>query len=513
MSRVRNATEFLRLIRRARDDYQTFYQGQVEEIRSQFARNPSGQAPSEVDESLEAHMRVYFVNAFLNALNWRLELSPRDGLPNLVPEAPISSSGAGSRRFLDYLGMEVGEGKPLLVVETKRPSSRLPKRRRAAVSQTQEKVSEVVCAGLGGADLGQEWKEWLETLVDYVRSVRDQSGHVLQRVVLTNGRWFILFIDPADSFLESGSRSPENVLVYEERNDGGPDEIVERYDELFGLLEHQRVLGRTPPLNVGEIAFHLRPEFVDRVMHGLHLKYIEQDGLYSVSPVIQVSPVIFLRSRFGTWLHVESRRVDSIPHSAEQLPDHLSRVKQIATELLADINHRLGTTLVSAALESHYADEDAFEALRGVSRVRHSESSRRSPEFLVVTGDNTHYLLQEPTVTDCPHHNWVASKTWGCEFGLAPLQARSTDHPRAFFISRELHHCAHRDVAAAKASQITPENRVRCGPRSGRDFEAFCEIWHFEEHLCCRVCAFEKVCTKAQVFALPCRRRTNGIKS
>jgi hypothetical protein len=34
----------------------------------------------------------------------------------------------------------------------------------------------------------------------------------------------------------------------------------------------------------------------------------------------------------------------------------------------------------------------------------------------------------------------------------------------------------------------------------------FCEIWKFEEHLCCRTCAFEEVCTKAEVFSgLPCK--------
>jgi hypothetical protein len=34
----------------------------------------------------------------------------------------------------------------------------------------------------------------------------------------------------------------------------------------------------------------------------------------------------------------------------------------------------------------------------------------------------------------------------------------------------------------------------------------FCEIFSFEEYLCCRVCAFEEVCTKAPAFRLPCER-------
>jgi hypothetical protein len=83
---------------------------------------------------------------------------------------------------------------------------------------------------------------------------------------------------------------------------------------------------------------------------------------------------------------------------------------------------------------------------------------------------------------------------------------RNLTDSRAFSISGESHHCAHRDVADAKSSQITPKNRDRFGPRSGDDFTAFCELWRFERHLCCRTCILEDVCTSADVFALPCQR-------
>lgn len=503
MSRVRNATEFLRRIRYARQDYLSIYQGQIDEIRARHTENPLRQVQRDVDELLEAHVRIYFVNSFLNALNWRLERSPQDGLPNLMPEAPIASSGEGTIRFLDYLGTESGGGIPLMTVETKRPSSRLPR------GQTSVAIAAAVCKGLAGASLGKEWNEWLGTLRDYVRSVRDQCGHAPRRVLLTNGRWLIIFTYPADSFLESGSISPANVKVYREGNDGQPDEMEEKYEEIFGLLEHQRILGRIPPLTAGEVGFHLRPELIDRVMHGLRLKYIEDQRLYSVSPMIHVSPVMFLRSRLGTWLLVESRIEEPIPHSAEELSDHLNRIEQVATRLLADINRRLEAAFTCSSLESHYADEESFETLKLLTGSRFSDSSRPSSESFVVTGANTHFLLKDPTVTDCPHHNWANCRRDGVEMGTAPLQIRST-HPRAFFLSGEPHHCAHRDVAAAKASQITPENRELCGLRTGRNFEAFCEIWHFEEQLCCRICAFEEVCTKAQVFTLPCRQPTDG---
>jgi len=76
--------------------------------------------------------------------------------------------------------------------------------------------------------------------------------------------------------------------------------------------------------------------------------------------------------------------------------------------------------------------------------------------------------------------------------------------PRSFFISTEPNHCAHRDAASAKAAMITETNRTRCGARSGRNGQAFCEIWAFEQYLCCRTCVFEDACMRAALLRLPC---------
>lgn len=127
MSRVRNSYEFLRRLRGISGAYDQLFRPRIDKIRNQFSRTPLGAVPPDVDESLEAHSRAYFVNGFLAALNWRLDVTPEDGLPNLIPEAPVSSSETGRRRFLDYLGFERGTTRPLLVVETKRPSAPLPR--------------------------------------------------------------------------------------------------------------------------------------------------------------------------------------------------------------------------------------------------------------------------------------------------------------------------------------------------------------------------------------------------
>jgi hypothetical protein len=130
-------------------------------------------------------------------------------------------------------------------------------------------------------------------------------------------------------------------------------------------------------------------------------------------------------------------------------------------------------------------------------------AERAADQFVLFLGHDRHFLKAEPSVPNCPFHNWTDARARAVEWGSANL-ARST-RPRSFFMSGEIHHCAHRAVAGTKASPIGPTNRDRCGPRSGNDGQAFCEIFRFEVSLCCRTCAFEQVCSKAAVFHLPCR--------
>jgi hypothetical protein len=118
-----------------------------------------------------------------------LDAGGEDGLPSLIPEAQIRSSQSDNTRFLDYLGSNGGTDDPLLIVETKRPNSLLPKRKVVAGkgdvhSVADEPMASVLCDGLKGVGLTGNWNKWLETLRDYVNSVFDQSNHVPRRVVI-----------------------------------------------------------------------------------------------------------------------------------------------------------------------------------------------------------------------------------------------------------------------------------------------------------------------------------------
>ena len=114
---------------------------------------------------------------------------------------PIRSTKRGTVRFLDYLGLERQDDKPLLIVETKRPSEALPCLRITEPGDELMSAAEVLCDGLRGSRLLGDWNEWLDTLSDYVRSLHEKSGHYPRRVMLTNGEWLIIFRDVVTTIL------------------------------------------------------------------------------------------------------------------------------------------------------------------------------------------------------------------------------------------------------------------------------------------------------------------------
>jgi len=235
-------------------------------------------------------------------------------------------------------------------------------------------------------------------------------------------------------------------------------------------------------------------------MHGIHLQYSELPRVFESFPSIIVAPVIFLRSRYGSWLCVEAPPHDYVvPQSGDELAIHLREFKDVAEALLREVNQRLAMNLAPSAIASHYEDNDSFEGLRGVVETGRGR-------YLIATGDKTHYLMSAPSVQNCDFHDWAKSHMQGVAAGPSPIM-RPTITPRSFFTSGAHHHCSHRDVSAAKSNPITAANRERCGLRSGNNGSAFCEIWRFDNHLCCRTCVFEDVCTKAEAFQLPCHRQ------
>ena len=506
MSRIRNGDEFRTAFQRARADYDRIFKPQLDRVRALYDPLPAARRPPNIDESLEHHARCYVINALLAGLNWRLNFKLEDDLPNLLPEAGVRSQITGRRRFLDYLGIEHRTNRPLLLVEAKRPSAVLPvlltlpdipssrpgpSSVRGAIAVT-DTDSVVISRGLAGESLGGDWPDWLSDLRGYVRSVRVATGQAPKRVVITNGHWMVLFLRPDEAFVEQGPCDPRSIVVFRT-----PDEILESSAYLFTELEHQRVLGEAPTLRPVELPFYVESRQILEAMHGLRVRYEAAQAIYQREPMIHVAPVVFLHTDFGAWLRVESAAQFPIPHEPDHLVDHLEAVRERARALLAEIADTLRIELRPQPIEGHFANTDSFEAQKAVIKLL-------DDEYWIVTGEKTHYLVAEPTVPDCLYHDFANSQRLGVPAMPGPVLQRSVE-PRSFFYSPETHHCSHSTVALAKSQMITPENRGRCGTRSSQNGEAFCEIWSFEQRLCCRTCVFESVCTKAQTFRLPCQ--------
>lgn len=486
---IANADDFRAAFSSAHVQYEVTFRPQLRQLEEALA-DGTLKRTALIDESREIHAREYIVNSFLAALNWRMTSAPTEGLPNLVPETAIASEDRGTRRYMDYLGIEAGTTRPLLLVETKRPRTELP---RLANGDSTTPPERIVARGLRGEGLTGTWNKWLSNDVgDYIRSLHAKAGTVPKRVVITNGDWLILLADPEDAFLGQGEVGIRNVLVCEARSD-----ILRHSQTLFESLEHSRVLSGVRPLSVAELPFYVDPHLLDTAMHGLHLLYDEEPGIHQLpAPRIKVAPILFLGSKFGGWVVVEEATDYDLPRNPDGLSVHLEEVQNAAEALLLRVNRALGTMLAPRGIDEHYSDGRAFAVLPAVI-----QKTGEANGFRLVTGASTHYLRPASSIPNCPFHNYAhAAKHVAAREQLVVLR-RSTK-PRSFFYSTEEHHCAHADVRAAKAAPVLDD--IRCGPRSRGRGAAFCEIWPFESHLCCRTCVYESVCTAATVFRLPC---------
>lgn len=478
MTRVRNAGEFLLKFQKVRIEYEDLLENSIAQARETY----TGTHRRAISDNIsEIQVRICLVNALLASLNWRQDISPKADIPNIISEAAVLSEERGTTRYLDYLGLERATNNPLLLVETKRPSTRLPEAYTSSAT-----YSGIVARGLAGGGLRGDWNEWLQDLRDYVRSVNAATSNVLKRVVITNGDWLILFLDPSDAFLEDGNREASGILIFENR-----DDIESRYTEVFRHLEYQRVLGDAPSLTPGSLLSYIQPGDVTQAMHGLHLQYDENRTVHGSRPRIFVAPVIFLRSRYEAWFCVEAPPNEyEIPHEPEELTGHLAAVRQAANYLFTIITEIFQTQPNMIKLSNH-----DFSTLPGVRMCKRDE-------FYIATGDITHYILPEHAVA-CPYHDWGRCNVAGVPDDQGPIMMKSVS-PRSFFTSGELFHCAHRDVASAKASEINTDNHELLGLSFRQDDPACCFIWLFEQYLCCRTCAFLNKCIQLPVFQLPC---------
>ena len=443
--------------------------------------------------TLEHHLRLHFVDEVLRALNWSLTETAAEE-PNLLAELPIISADAGWTKFIDYLGLDAATSTPLMVVETKRYGSPLPKHPKST-SPSIAVPAALAEALAGNKDLlRQAWSDWIAAVGNYVRSAAERGG-VPRRVVMTDGDWIIIFKNPQATFvagrMDADAISAGEIAFFSFKS------IEADFAQIFELLEYQHVLGELPPLTLAELRFHVRPEVADRIMHAVKVIFMADPDFYEPAPRIKVKPVLLLATTLGGWIVVEEPGAGVVlPGNEDLLERHLNEIRGLAERLATDVSTKFGREFVPVSLLDHYGEPSAFTPMPGV-HSRSGEGGER--RFIVATGQHTHYLRSEPSVLHCPFHDW------SLVHGRADAPRIQSVKPPAFFTSGRLHYCGHRDVEQVKHSPATDLNRDLTGPRSAPPGGAFCEVWDLDQFLCCRTCAFEEVCAKSELFMLPCR--------
>ncbi len=386
-----------------------------------------------------------------------------------------------------------------MIGETKRPGAPPPALARGGTGITD--VPSAVSQGVSGERMQGDWSKWMPKLTSYVREVASRWRTLPGRVWISDGNWLVIFKDPKDAFLSTSRPDPNRIEWYSEW-----DEIRRRANDVIAALEYYRVLGEAPGILSASLPFFVEEGEITAVMHGLRVVYQDVRQVYGPDvSIIHVAAVLFLRTRRGAWLRVEAfapTHGHALPKTdaSGELTRHLQDVEAAARKLRREVEEQLGYVPPTLTLAQHYEDRPFFERLPGMRPDGRDV-------FLVATGADTHFLRLTPTVADCRWHDWEACRGNGFAEGDAPAEFASKRR-RALFLSKLPHHCAHSHVMAAKTGPVSVENRDRCGPRSAEVGGAFCEVFSFEQHLCCRTCVFEDVCTASPVFRLPCVRPT-----
>jgi hypothetical protein len=435
----------------------------------------------ERDVILEAQVRQYLLDPILEALGWD------PALPNqVVVEDGVEAnaeSPSSHRRFLDYHGRDCESGKSFVIVEAKRPSVALPS------DDIAEHVAAIIAellavnlevARVARSPLPTDWVERLATLIDYARRVRDQTASPPVVVVLTNGDWFVIFLDAAATLL---AEKPDVAKICVLKSFG---EVLRRYKEVFSWLSFGALSGRIPPQRPAALGEFVPPGQEATCAHVVDVSY-GQHG--EEQPYISLRVAMRVLSSRGTWiLFYKEYGEDFIMLSSEEkdLAQKRTQLERRVTELVTDLSQRHRLRFMSAT-----EFERGYDARSGVANYASGNSplalritAPGAVRFRMTLGEATLYVTTESGFDACPYHYWAACSDSGDAQLNRPIMAPSTDPP-VFFPNGSPLHCAHVAVHTRRRNK--------------------CLLLDFEGFLCCRRCAYFNRCWGEAPDQLPCR--------
>lgn len=456
----------------------------------------------------EYHAREHIINGMLISLGWHLNNTSTDYQKfssNLSGEVAVTSSETERKRFLDYFGYDRETAAPLLIVEAKRPSLNLPLYGGDWSGVAQHPTAEAIAIYLHDQDsehgLTALWTSYLDDVRDYMESVNVSTGEPPKRLVMTNGTWLIIFTSPSDSFSSHPPAGSTSIFVFEDTN-----VILSDTELLFKLLAYPCVANSVPAIPRSQLRFVIQQDTVQSCMHGLTVLHAFDPRIrYKKVPRLTVRPTLILRSHNNTYVEVFEDTSDfDVPSDTDkEIHGHVKIVAKAAALLKANVEKSLDLDeLTITGIKDHYKDELAFKGRQGV-KWKQDQSSSGSKVYDIVTGLSPHFINVAKHFRSCSYHIHEKANKESKAKWPDPIGRRKTN-PRSLFTDGSSYHCTHADVYLIKDSRVTAGNRKSCGSRSADDHGPFCEIWSFEQHLCCKMCVFEPMCSSSDVCDLPC---------
>ncbi|GEN11909.1 hypothetical protein SAMN05443572_113199 [Myxococcus fulvus] len=476
----------------------TQFKAEEEVIRAKHAaavQSGSLRVPLDDDALLERPTRRFLIDPMLRALDW----NPDD--PNQLQEEARSWAENGDRLYFDYLGVS-RQRAPTLLVEAKGAdsvSARPPREDNISAPRMSELLSEALVKLKTGDKPGvlAQWVAWLKDLRTYVASFSEADRSTLKRVVITAGRWLIIFRNPLTAFINDSCPDSTEIHCYV-----SPAEILERHREIYSLLDRRRLIDTLPlTMTLGEALQVLKPEAVTQAYRGMVVATRMTGGRRSEFPHRVVYPALVLLSG-GRAFAV----VDYNPNPAFE-PREASQLRAFIAELTAKADHfqervlnalnRIDLRMAPASdfpinirepeLGGAFAPELgstvalAPTAPNRPQLVRQTGERNAQYEFLVITGQSWFYKEAPLTGPECAFHNFPIAK----KRGVAGVQGRFEYVADSFTTSDDPQNCEHADLLGVRRSR--------------------CQMLQIESHLCCRACIFHGVCwDAAELGRLPC---------
>jgi hypothetical protein len=443
--------------------------------------------------TLEHVTRRHFIDPFLELLEWDLSKLNQE----MIEEA--RTRGETTLR-LDYLGVNQQTRMPILIVEAKAwaaPFVAPSRKEGCAEGLIASQPISLICAAIehhkaGGevkdSPVTQAWADYLAKLHQYVRSVRDETGHIVTRLAILSGQWLVTFSDPESVFLTPGKVN--HNLIYVFQGEG----FVTQAESIFDQLARSSINDVIPPMiRPSLLHAYIRVADIKHAYHALWISRHTTGVSWKPRPSLDFEVAMLLERQDGALLTVIDQSLQGCPmtHNYPELSGHIVDIEALSDELLRRINEELCTTLQPSSVESfpgfpisHLNDSANAINLSYQSNNTLIKMAPEPGEFLLVTGVDKHFLIKKPTVDPCAYHNWAFCQKRAQAQEDRPILSRSVE-PKSFFIDGEAHHCTHRLVHDRRDTR--------------------CQIDAFEEFLCCRTCVLQIFCWhQSELRALPC---------